>query len=92
MDETGFRIGGKTQWLHVASTVLLTFYRVSARRGSLLANLTGIDYDLTVHPTGAARRCSSSCRARRAAEDRSLGTRNTGADNYCIAIRQAALR
>jgi transposase len=42
LDETGFRIGGKTQWLHVASTVLLTFYRVSARRGSLLANLTGI--------------------------------------------------
>ena len=24
MDETGFRIGGKTQWLHVACTVLLT--------------------------------------------------------------------
>ena len=42
LDETGFRIGGRTQWLHVASTVLLTFYRVSARRGSLLADLTGI--------------------------------------------------
>ncbi len=42
LDETGFRIGGKTQWLHVASTVLLTFYRVSVRRGSLLADLTGI--------------------------------------------------
>lgn len=42
LDETGFRIGGKTQWLHIASTVLLTFYRVSARRGSLLADLTGI--------------------------------------------------
>jgi transposase len=25
MDETGFRIGGKTQWLHVACTVLLTW-------------------------------------------------------------------
>ena len=42
MDETGFRIGGKTQWLHVASTAFLTFYRVSAKRGSLLANVAGI--------------------------------------------------
>jgi transposase len=42
MDETGFRIGGKTQWLHIASTVWLTFYRTSAKRGSLLANVTGI--------------------------------------------------
>lgn len=42
LDETGFRIGGKTQWLHIASSTLLTFYRVAARRGSLLANLTGI--------------------------------------------------
>jgi len=42
MDETGFRIGGKTQWLHIASTLLLTFYRVSPKRGSLLANVTGI--------------------------------------------------
>jgi transposase len=41
MDETGFRIGGKTQWLHIASTIWLTFYRVSAKRGSLLANVTG---------------------------------------------------
>ena len=42
MDETGFRIGGKTQWLHVACTAWLTFYRVCARRGSLLANAVGI--------------------------------------------------
>jgi transposase len=42
MDETGFRIGGKTQWLHIASTALLTFYRVSTKRGSLLAQVTGI--------------------------------------------------
>jgi len=42
MDETGFRIGGKTQWLHVASTAFLTFYRVCAKRGSLLANVAGI--------------------------------------------------
>src|ERR1700679_517560 len=42
MAETGFRIGGKTQWLHVASTAMLTFYRVCAKRGSLLANVVGI--------------------------------------------------
>ena len=33
MDETGFRIGGMTQWLHIASTIWLTFYRVSQKRG-----------------------------------------------------------
>jgi transposase len=42
MDETGFRIGGKTQWLHVACTALLTFYRVCAKRGALLANVVGV--------------------------------------------------
>ena len=42
LDETGFRIGGKTQWLHIASTILLTFYRVAAKRGSLLTDLTGV--------------------------------------------------
>ena len=42
MDETGFRIGGKTQWLHVASTALLTFYRTCAKRGEMLANVVGV--------------------------------------------------
>jgi transposase len=42
MDETGFRMGGKTHWLHVACTRMLTFYRVCAKRGSLLANVVGI--------------------------------------------------
>lgn len=42
MDETGFRIGGKTQWLHVACTAALTFYRVCAKRGSLLDKVIGI--------------------------------------------------
>jgi len=41
MDETGFRIGGKTQWLHIASTIWLTFYRVSSKRGSLMDNVSG---------------------------------------------------
>jgi transposase len=31
LDETGLRIGGKTQWLHIVSTLRLTFYRVSPR-------------------------------------------------------------
>ena len=42
LDETGLRIGGKTQWLHIASTLWLTFYWVSSKRGSLPANVTGI--------------------------------------------------
>ena len=42
MDETGFRIGGRTQWLHIASTIWLTFYRTSPKRGSLLENVLGI--------------------------------------------------
>src|SRR5271166_2837538 len=42
LDETGFRIGGKTQWLHIASTILLTFYRISPKRGSLPEGVTGI--------------------------------------------------
>lgn len=42
LDETGFRLGSKTQWLHIASTAFLTFYRVSAQRGSLLAGVVGI--------------------------------------------------
>jgi hypothetical protein len=35
VDQTGFRITGKTQWLHIASTIWLSFYRVSVRRGRL---------------------------------------------------------
>ncbi len=42
LDETGFRIGGKTQWLPIASTTLLTFYRISPKRGSLPENVVGV--------------------------------------------------
>jgi transposase len=42
LDETGFRTGGRTQWLHIACTVWLTFYRISPRRGSLLSDVVGI--------------------------------------------------
>jgi len=41
LDETGFRIGGKTQWLHTASTLSMTHYRVSEKRGALLCGLSG---------------------------------------------------
>ena len=42
LDETGFRIGSRTQWLHVASTLGLTSYRVAAQRNSLPSITTGI--------------------------------------------------
>ena len=42
MDETGFRIGGKTRWPHVACTALLTFDHVCTKRGSPSANVAGI--------------------------------------------------
>jgi transposase len=42
LDETGFRIGGETQWLHIASTIWLTFDRISNKRGSLPLAMTGI--------------------------------------------------
>ena len=36
LDETGYRIAGRLQWLHVASTGLLTCYRTAAKRGAML--------------------------------------------------------
>jgi transposase len=50
LDETGFRIGGTTQWLHIASTLWLTTYRVSSRRGSLPTDVTGIAVHDHWHP------------------------------------------
>jgi len=42
LDETGFRIGGRTKWLHIAATLWLTFYRVTSKRGDMLAGVSGI--------------------------------------------------
>ena len=42
LDETGYRIAGVLQWLHVASTWLLTCYRTSAKRGARWADVRGI--------------------------------------------------
>ena len=41
LDETGFRVCGKTQWLHTASTLTLTHYRVSEKRGAIPTTLVG---------------------------------------------------
>ena len=41
LDETGFRIDGRTQWLHTIATDRLTFYRISARRGDMPKDLVG---------------------------------------------------
>lgn len=42
MDETGFRVGAKLHWLHVACTAMPTFYRVCAKRGALLADVVRV--------------------------------------------------
>ena len=41
LDETGFRVAGKGQWLHTVATETLTHYRVSAKRGEMPEGLTG---------------------------------------------------
>lgn len=42
VDETGYRIAGVLQWLHVASTGVLTCYRTTRKRGAMWAGLCGI--------------------------------------------------
>jgi transposase len=41
LDETGFRIAGRGQWLHTVSTETLTVYRVSQKRGAVPQDLKG---------------------------------------------------
>lgn len=42
LDETGFRVSGKTQWMHTLSTQDVTYYHVSPKRKSLIDGVTGI--------------------------------------------------
>ena len=41
LDETGFRVARKGQWLHTVSTESLTYYRVTEQRGAVPKGLTG---------------------------------------------------
>ncbi len=41
LDETGYRIGGKLQWLHTTSSLCFTFYRAGEKRGDIPRNLKG---------------------------------------------------
>ena len=41
LDETGFRVNGKTRWLHTQSTPDATYYRQSERRGDIPTDLRG---------------------------------------------------
>ena len=41
LDETGLRVGGRTQWLHTAAAPALTLYRACDKRGELPEGLEG---------------------------------------------------
>src|ERR1019366_10749788 len=41
LDETGFRIAGKLQWLHTTSSQAFTFYRAGEKRGAIPEDLQG---------------------------------------------------
>ena len=52
-DETGIRISGKTNWLHILCNEIFTHYRVNKKRGSISDGVSGIlVHDLRNHLFG----------------------------------------
>lgn len=49
LDETGFRIGGRTQWLHTVSSLTLTCYSTSEKRGDIPIFLKDSQSGVIVH-------------------------------------------
>jgi transposase len=41
LDETGYRVAGKLQWLHTTSSLAFTFYRAGEKRGAIPRDLRG---------------------------------------------------
>ena len=74
LDETGFRVAGKTQWLHTIATDSLTLYRVSDRRETCRTRLPAAWSSMT-----ASNPMAPSKREPRALQ-RPSSTRTQGAD------------
>ncbi len=70
MDETGWRVGGRLQWLHVAVSAQVTVYAIPPGRGYEQAvMIMGVEYDgfLILASAAGACRSDSGAVARRAA-------------------------
>ena len=65
LDETGYRIGGKLQWLHTTSSLCFTFYRAGEKRGDIPRNLKGgvVVHDHFKPYSGLLEVCHAFCNA-----------------------------
>ncbi len=64
-DETGVRVAGRLQWVHVSSTATLTHFGVHAKRGSVATDAIGIlsgFQGVSVHDGWKPYRTSTACR------------------------------